>query len=101
MARFLPDTRRLILAPFAGLSRGAAGRPANSPSALGGKARAPHRFKMGQETADTKSVAAPALRPGRAGCFSRRRSIEDGIRSDSRYFATVRRAMSTPSALSF
>ncbi len=33
-------------------------------------------------------------------CFSRRRCTEDGIRIASRYFATVRRAMSMPAARS-
>jgi hypothetical protein len=34
-------------------------------------------------------------------CFSRRRCTEDGIRIASRYFATVRRAISMPAARRF
>ena len=41
------------------------------------------------------------LAPSRAAiCFSRRRCTEEGMRSASRYLATVRRAMSMPSCLS-
>src|SRR5580692_10286097 len=39
-------------------------------------------------------------RPENSLDLSRRRSTEDGIRIDSRYLATVRRAMFTPSAVS-
>ena len=49
------------------------------------------------------ALSIPASRPARgrcchnAGSFSRRRCTEEGIRIASRYFATVRRAISTPS----
>src|SRR5262249_45757631 len=60
--------------------------------------RIPVRRKKGRSTISqmVRQEAAPS-----AACFSRRRCTDEEIRIASRYFATVRRAMSIPASCSF
>ena len=55
----------------------------------------PHPRPVRLQLEDGGSDEASAI-----AAFSRRRSIEEGMRSDSRYFATVRRAISMPLSFS-
>ena len=87
--------------------------PAPSGSLLLGRGRGPVQSASGP-LPSSKEVRTPsgevndgavAYPPTGAtlfiASFSRRRSTEDGIRSPSRYLATVRRAMSMPASRSF